>query len=491
MGGLKLESELGPHCRSHIVRDIANGMTGVRGTADLCAYFLLRAFTHLNTAGCLGLIATNTIGQGDARTVGLEQLKTRRATIFRAHPSKPWPGDASLEIAQLWITRRAWNGPATLDASNTIHIAPSLAAADESDANPKPLAANAGRAFQGANVLGLGFLVTKSEAEALMSSDAKYADVLCPYLNGQELNSLFDTAPTRWVINFRDWPLDIATAPKGYDGPTAADFPRCLSIIEQRVKPERIALPEKNAMNIHAKEYWWQFRELRKQLLTAIASRDNVLARARIANIHSVVQVPSQWVMNEKTVVFVDCSFAVLQSCFHESWARKYSSTLRNDMQYTPTMCLETFPFTREDAVLTTIGVRYHEHRASMMLSSRMGLTKTYKCFHDSHVGSTEVRDLRKLQVEMDNAVAHAYGWSDLDLGHGFHETKQGIRFTISEPARREVLQRLLKLNHERYAEEVRQGLHDKKGKAKKPAAGRKGKGSAAKPQPLFDDDTQ
>jgi cation transport regulator ChaC len=76
--------------------------------------------------------------------------------------------------------------------------------------------------------------------------------------------------------------------------------------------------------------------------------------------------------------------------------------------------------------------------------------------------------------VEMDNAVAAAYGWSDLDLGHGFHETKQGVRYTISEPARREVLARLLKLNHERYAEEVRQGLHDKKkakaGKSKKKA---------------------
>jgi|GEM_PF-758342 len=50
-------------------------------------------------------------------------------------------------------------------------------------------------------------------------------------------------------------------------------------------------------------------------------------------------------------------------------------------------------------------------------------------------------------------------------LGHGFHETAQGVRFTISEPARREVLTRLLELNHERNAEEVRQGLHEKKGK--------------------------
>jgi hypothetical protein len=54
----------------------------------------------------------------------------------------------------------------------------------------------------------------------------------------------------------------------------------------------------------------------------------------------------------------------------------------------------------------------------------------------------------------MDHAVAAAYGWTDLDLGHGFHHTKQGIRYTISEAARRTVLDRLLALNHERYAAE-------------------------------------
>jgi hypothetical protein len=74
----------------------------------------------------------------------------------------------------------------------------------------------------------------------------------------------------------------------------------------------------------------------------------------------------------------------------------------------------------------------------------------------------------------MDESTLKMFGWSDLDLGHGFHETKQGIRFTISESARREVLARLLKLNHKRYAEEVAQGLHGKKGKPK--VTGRKGK---------------
>jgi hypothetical protein len=42
------------------------------------------------------------------------------------------------------------------------------------------------------------------------------------------------------------------------------------------------------------------------------------------------------------------------------------------------------------------------------------------------------------------------------------------VRYTISQETRREVMDRLLALNHERYEEEVKAGLHDKKGKKSK-----------------------
>jgi hypothetical protein len=97
------------------------------------------------------------------------------------------------------------------------------------------------------------------------------------------------------------------------------------------------------------------------------------------------------------------------------------------------------------------------------MVAHNEGLTAVFNHFHDPAETAGDIRQLRELHVEMDRAVAAAYGWDDLDLGHGFHETRQGVHFTLSDPARREVLQRLLALNHERYAEEVRQGLHAKK----------------------------
>ena len=100
------------------------------------------------------------------------------------------------------------------------------------------------------------------------------------------------------------------------------------------------------------------------------------------------------------------------------------------------------------------------------MITRAEGLTDTSNRFHDRGEQSADIARLRAFHVEMDQAVAAAYGWSDLDLGHGFHATKQGERYTLSEPARRTVLDRLLALNHQRYAEEVKAGLHDK-GKAK------------------------
>src|ERR1051326_7020365 len=107
-------------------------------------------------------------------------------------------------------------------------------------------------------------------------------------------------------------------------------------------------------------------------------------------------------------------------------------------------------------------------HRQSIMLACQEGLTKTYNRFHNPHEKAADIVKLRESHREMDEAVARAYGWDDLRLEHGFYETKQGLRYTISEAARREVLDRLLLLNHQRHEEEVQASLvkqKERKGK--------------------------
>jgi len=161
----------------------------------------------------------------------------------------------------------------------------------------------------------------------------------------------------------------------------------------------------------------------------------------------------------------------------HDTWAHRPGTTTHETRNtYFPEQAFETFPFPiAMPSTANLIGEEYNSHRQHIMLDQQKGLTKTYNRFHDPDEGSCDIQKLRELHVEMDHTVSAAYDWDDLDLGHDFHETKQGIRYTISEPARREVLQRLLKLNHERYEEEVKQGLHDKN-KRKAKSSGSKGK---------------
>jgi hypothetical protein len=93
----------------------------------------------------------------------------------------------------------------------------------------------------------------------------------------------------------------------------------------------------------------------------------------------------------------------------------------------------------------------------------------------------TGIIKLRELHVEMDNAVLEAYGWGTstssvsqttqqpaVQLRHDFYEVdylpeNDRIRYTIHPDSRKEILKRLLELNHKIHEEEVKAGLWEKK----------------------------
>jgi len=165
--------------------------------------------------------------------------------------------------------------------------------------------------------------------------------------------------------------------------------------------------------------------------------------------------------------------FNLLQSTIHRIWVQQFASTMKEDTRYTPADVFETFPFPSSASLasLESIGESYHETRRQIMLARQEGLTVTYNRFHNPDETSDDIQQLRDLHRQMDEAVAVAYGWGDLSLDHNFCETAQGIRYTISETARREVLKRLLALNFERYEEEQRLsvGIGGKKKRAPHP----------------------
>src|SRR5439155_4120111 len=137
-------------------------------------------------------------------------------------------------------------------------------------------------------------MMESEEAQRLIEKDARNRDVLFPYLNGEDLNSRPDQSPSRWVINFRNWPLrrsapgrwqgaDDETraewrrdgvVPDDYPEPVAADYPDCLTIAEQKVKPER----DQNKYSRSARERWWLYERWRGELYATIAGMGTSLA---------------------------------------------------------------------------------------------------------------------------------------------------------------------------------------------------------------------
>jgi hypothetical protein len=74
--------------------------------ADLVAHFFRRVFGILNSAGAFGLIATNTIAQGDTRAVGLTPILSQGGSIFRAIRRFRWPGQAAVVVSILHVAKR-------------------------------------------------------------------------------------------------------------------------------------------------------------------------------------------------------------------------------------------------------------------------------------------------------------------------------------------------------------------------------------------------
>ena len=78
---------------------------GSHGNADLVAHFYRRAFGLLRDGGALGLIATNTIAQGDTRSSGLRWICEHGGEIYRATRRVKWPGEAAVVVSVLHVAR--------------------------------------------------------------------------------------------------------------------------------------------------------------------------------------------------------------------------------------------------------------------------------------------------------------------------------------------------------------------------------------------------
>lgn len=446
---------------------------GAHGNADLVAHFFRRAFGLLRQGGTFGLIATNTIRQGDTRSTGLGWICTHGGEIYEARRRVKWPGtQAAVIVAVVHVAKGEWTGFRRLDGRSVETITAFLFHAGGND-DPARLTANAGKSFVGSIVLGLGFTFDDTdrkgiatpiaEMHRLIAENFENAEVIFPYIGGEEVNNSPTQSPHRYVINFFDRD----------EQECRERWPELLAILEEKVKPER----DKQTRPA-LRQRWWQYAEKRPGLVAAISSLDRVLVCAggtAATKYLSYVFAETGLVFSQTLCVFPLTSHAVfcaMHSRPHDLWARFFGSSMKDDLRYTPSDCFETFPFPDgwgTDATLEIAGSQYDDHRSQLMQANGEGLTKTYNRFHDPEEVTPGIVKLRELHGAMDRAVLDIYGWTDIPTDceflldyevddEGSSRRKKPWRYRWSDDVHDEVLARLLALNAERAAEEQRSG---------------------------------
>jgi hypothetical protein len=400
LGGQKISGALGAEYLANL--QAWDGL-GARGSCDLAARFVLRADKLLGPRGQLGYVTTNTLLEGATLVVGLLQLERRGWTVRRGISPHAWPSaSVNLSVIEIWASKAPLTAEAVLDGEPVPRLSVDLQPYLRETGRPESLRENDGLVFQGSIVLGLGFTLEPAEATALIDEDPRNADVLFPYVIGADINRRPDTSASRWIINFRDWPLERAER-----------YPELIERLRRLVKPER-------ERTTHGRQLpWWQFLRPRPELYDTIRELDHVLAISLHGNVVLPVRAPTGQVFSHACGVFALEDFASLAL---------------------PALT----------ARLDDLGYALDSERHEIMLGRAIGLTKLYNQVHDPAIADPAILRLRKLHEEIDLAVLAAYGWQDLDLRVGHYPTKIGVRWTVSPDARFQLLDRLLVENHSR-----------------------------------------
>ncbi|WP_345379250.1 DNA methyltransferase [Demequina sediminis] len=370
------------------------------GIKDLCVYWFRKANDALAQGQRAGLVGTNSISQNRARGASLEYVAAHGGVITDAVSSQKWPGEAKVHVSIVnWIKEPAEAVTEfDLDGARVAGITPSLTATGADTWAPQALAANKGRCFQGPIPIGKGFVMDDASAAALQSrSEAVYADIVRPYVIGDDVANRSAQDPSRWIIDFGLRPLE-----------EAASYPAALDIVRRLVKPDR----EQSNRAVY-RERWWIFGEPRTAMRSALSPLSRFIVGTATGKRLALAWQDAAVCPSNLVNVFAfddDYSMGILLSRAHDAWAWAQSSTLETRLRYTPTSVFETFPWpqptkTQREAIAEASSALY-ARRSELCIEHQLGLTKLYNLMDEGGFA-----DLKALHKRLDEAVAAAYGW--------------------------------------------------------------------------------
>ncbi|MFD2569968.1 class I SAM-dependent DNA methyltransferase [Spirosoma soli] len=436
----------------------------VPDSADLVMYWWYNAAEQVKqgTAEKFGFITTNSLKQTFNRRVMqpfLEGDKSALVLTF-AIPDHPWvesADGAAVRIA-MTVAERRGNGttignllavksesvPMGDDAADVSFIIQQgtilsdLTIGAELD-SARALKANEDLSNRGMQLYGAGFILNEEQVKFILEKEPASSAIIKGYLNGKDF-----TGNSRGVKVIDLFGL--------LDSEALAKYPTSYQHILERVKPERDLSKEPNV-----KKKWWLFGRNREDLRAAIRPITRYIATVETAK-HRTFQFLSAEILPDNMLVAIALEDAyylgVLSSRLHITWALAAGGDLGgNTPRYNKTRCFDPFPFPdatpQQQARIRELAEQLDAHRKRQQVAhATLTLTDLYNVVEKLKAGEALnpkeqtinqqglASVVLSLHQQIDAAVADAYGWP-----HDLPES--------------EILTRLVRLNHERAAEEA------------------------------------
>jgi hypothetical protein len=369
------------------------------GVQDLAVYWFRKAATSMRPGTRAGLVATNSVSQGRARKASLNFVVQHGGVITDAISRRKWPGEAVVNVSIVnWIQRP--EKPPTrfeLDGREVIGISTRLQESKLAVEEYAALPANRGRSFQGPIPAGSFYLDAEEARTLLADGGADYAEVVRPYLIGDDITDDPAQKPRRWIIDFGLMSLEQAKR-----------YPRALELVRERVKPQR-------DLNNRAayRRFWWRFAEPRPAMRDRLGPLQRYVAGNCQGKRFLFSWQDANTCPSNLTNVFAfddDYAMGVLTSVVHQTWAHSEASTLRIDLRYTPTSCFETFPWPDADERardrIGEIAAQLVAQRQTITTREGIGLTEFY-----NGVDEGAWQPVAELHQALDHEVLAAYGF--------------------------------------------------------------------------------
>jgi len=396
LGGKNMRLELG----DTYVNNVFSRFSSVKDSVDFCAYWFRLTHDHLDQNGRAGLVATNSISQGKSRVAALDYIETNGGFIHEATSTQPWSGQAAVHVSIVnWAKREPTEF--FLDNQKVTRINSALTTTFDLSLS-QSLKVNQAYCFQGVIPNGKGFIVDEKKASYWINKDQKNQQVLKLFSMGTNLARYPNGIPDRWIIDFDDLPIEVAS-----------QYTLPFNHLKKTIPNER-----KNNRNERLKIQWWKYEGKRLAMREAISSLMRYFVIPRVSKWAIFIPADNSWMPGDLNVVIASDDFyilGILTSKIHRVWVKAQSSTLEDRTRYTHKTCFETFPFPQTPspeivAKIRAAAIALHEYRSQQMEQKQWGITKLYNAyFHEP------ASQLYKLHQKLDTLTLQAYGFNPND----------------------------------------------------------------------------